>query len=190
MLILVGGIVGTTLGWIEARMQKGIADSPAEEGRGTADRNQKINGLVTRGANVQRGDSIQGGLAMDAIKTFHTGVARDVLLKNDNLKPVRDRLLNNAADFYKRLEGFLANQADRKSRRGARRGVSGDGASLEKSVQPTSRSPVYDGRVTVIREMASSASGQRFRLPRRCDIWNRTYPDQSGQSPQRNRPDG
>ncbi len=32
-------------------------------------------------------------LALEAIKTFHTGVAEDALLKNDNLQPVRDRLL-------------------------------------------------------------------------------------------------
>ena len=42
-------------------------------------------------------------LALEAIKTFHTGVAEDVLLKNDNLQPVRDRLLEGAAEFYKRL---------------------------------------------------------------------------------------
>ena len=32
-------------------------------------------------------------LALEAIRTFHTGVSEDVLLENDNLKPVRDRLL-------------------------------------------------------------------------------------------------
>ena len=35
-------------------------------------------------------------LALEAIKTFHTGVSEDVLLTNDNLKPVRDRLLTDA----------------------------------------------------------------------------------------------
>ena len=40
--------------------------------------------------------------ALEAIKTFHTGVSEDVLLTNDNLKPVRDRLLKDATEFYKR----------------------------------------------------------------------------------------
>jgi hypothetical protein len=44
-------------------------------------------------------------LALEAIKTFHSGVSEDVLLKNDNLKPVRDRLLKDAAEFYERLRG-------------------------------------------------------------------------------------
>ena len=59
-------------------------------------------------------------LALEAIKTFHSGVSEDVLLKNDNLKPVRDRLLKDAAEFYERLRGQLSGQADRKSRRALR----------------------------------------------------------------------
>jgi serine/threonine-protein kinase len=56
-------------------------------------------------------------LALEAIKTFHTGVSEDVLLKNDNLKPLRDRLLKDAARFYERLGGQLSGQPDRPSRR-------------------------------------------------------------------------
>jgi serine/threonine-protein kinase len=56
-------------------------------------------------------------LALEAIKTFHTGVSEDVLLKNDNLQPVRDRLLKGAAEFYKRLGDKLSGQSDRGSRR-------------------------------------------------------------------------
>ena len=56
-------------------------------------------------------------LALEAIKRFHTGVSEDVLLTNDNLKPVRDRLLKDAAAFYERLKGQLSGQADRMSRR-------------------------------------------------------------------------
>src|SRR5262245_14833405 len=56
-------------------------------------------------------------LALEAIKTFHTGVTEDVLLKGDNLEPVRDQLLKGAAEFYQRLEGQLSGQTDRGSRR-------------------------------------------------------------------------
>src|SRR5262249_5694516 len=56
-------------------------------------------------------------LALEAIKTFHSGVGEEILLTNDNLKPVRDRLLKEAAEFYQRLGGQLSGQADRGSRR-------------------------------------------------------------------------
>jgi serine/threonine protein kinase len=55
-------------------------------------------------------------LAMDAIRTFHTGVSKDVLLKQENLRGLRNQLLTEAADFYRKLEGKLASQNDRLSR--------------------------------------------------------------------------
>jgi serine/threonine-protein kinase len=77
-------------------------------------REQKANvDLATANAQVQA----RFDLALEAIKTFHTGVSEDVLLTNDNLKPVRDRLLKEAAEFYQRLGGQLSGQADRGSRR-------------------------------------------------------------------------
>lgn len=56
-------------------------------------------------------------LAMDAIKTFHTGVGEDFLLKEPQFRGLRDRLLNAAAGFYDRLNGVLATSADAASRR-------------------------------------------------------------------------
>ncbi len=56
-------------------------------------------------------------LALEAIRTFHSGVAEEVLLTNDNLKPVRDRLLADAAEFYQRLGDKLSGQADRRAQR-------------------------------------------------------------------------
>ena len=55
-------------------------------------------------------------LALEAIKRFHTGVSEDMLLKNDTLKSMRNRLLSDTADFYKRLGGQLRGQPDRRSR--------------------------------------------------------------------------
>ncbi len=40
------------------------------------------------------------GLALEAIKTFHTGVSRDILLKEKAFEGLRKRLLASAADFY------------------------------------------------------------------------------------------
>ena len=56
-------------------------------------------------------------LAIEAIKTFHTGVSEDFLLKEDQFKELRDRLLKSAADFYGKLGALLGNETDLASRR-------------------------------------------------------------------------
>jgi serine/threonine protein kinase/tetratricopeptide (TPR) repeat protein len=56
-------------------------------------------------------------LAVEAIKTFHTGVSEDFLLKEDQFKEIRDRLLNSASDFYRKLAGLLGKETDIASRR-------------------------------------------------------------------------
>ena len=55
-------------------------------------------------------------LAMEAIKLFHGEVGDDLILKADQFKPLRDRLLKGAADFYRKLENLLENLPDRSSR--------------------------------------------------------------------------
>jgi serine/threonine-protein kinase len=55
-------------------------------------------------------------LAMDAIRTFHTGVSEDVLLRQEGMKSLRNKLLGGAADFYRKLEENLASRGDRASR--------------------------------------------------------------------------
>ncbi len=57
------------------------------------------------------------GLAVDAIKTFHTGVSEDFLLKEEPFKDLRDRLLKSAADFYGKLGASLGKESDAASRR-------------------------------------------------------------------------
>ncbi len=56
-------------------------------------------------------------LAVEAIKTFHNGVSEDFLLKQDQFKDLRDRLLKSAADFYRKLGALLGRETDRASRR-------------------------------------------------------------------------
>ncbi len=55
-------------------------------------------------------------LAQEAIRTFHTGVSADVLLKQDEFKLLRNKLLKQAREFYSKLEGLLEGHADRASR--------------------------------------------------------------------------
>ncbi|MFO0952506.1 MAG: serine/threonine-protein kinase [Isosphaeraceae bacterium] len=56
-------------------------------------------------------------LAVDAIRTFHTGVSEDFLLKEERFKELRDRLLKSASDFYGKLGGLLGRETDLDSRR-------------------------------------------------------------------------
>ena len=56
-------------------------------------------------------------LAIEAIRRYHTGVSEDFLLKQDQFKDLRDRLLRDAVAFYGKLEGLLSEQSDVRSRR-------------------------------------------------------------------------
>jgi serine/threonine-protein kinase len=56
-------------------------------------------------------------LAVEAIKTFHTGVSEDFLVKQDQFKEMRDRLLKSASDFYGKLGALLGTETDAASRR-------------------------------------------------------------------------
>jgi serine/threonine-protein kinase len=56
-------------------------------------------------------------LALSAIQTFHTGVSKDFLLKQDQFKELSGRLLRSAADFYGKLGALLGEETDVASRR-------------------------------------------------------------------------
>src|SRR5262249_45750450 len=51
-------------------------------------------------------------LAREAIKTYYTGVSEDMLLKEPQMKALRDKLLKSALDFYKRLQELLKDNPD------------------------------------------------------------------------------
>ena len=100
LLSLVLGMVGTTWGLIRAaRANTALAAANAD--------------LTAANTKVQA----RYNLAVDAIKTFHTGVSEDFLLKQNQFKELRDRLLKSAADFYGKLSALLGNETDLASRR-------------------------------------------------------------------------
>jgi tetratricopeptide (TPR) repeat protein len=68
-----------------------------------------------RAANQREHERFE--LALDAIKTFHTGVSEDVLLKEDQFKGMRERLLLQASAFYGKLQKLLEGQPDAASQR-------------------------------------------------------------------------
>jgi serine/threonine-protein kinase len=55
-------------------------------------------------------------LAQEAIRTFHTGVSEDILLKEEEFQALRTKLLRGAREFYRKLEALLHGQKDRDSR--------------------------------------------------------------------------
>jgi serine/threonine protein kinase/tetratricopeptide (TPR) repeat protein len=63
-------------------------------------------------------DAVQAryDLAVEAIGTFHTGVSEDFLMKEDQFKELRDRLLRSASDFYGKLGALLGRESDPASR--------------------------------------------------------------------------
>jgi serine/threonine-protein kinase len=56
-------------------------------------------------------------LAQEAIRTFHSGVSEDVLLKKKEFVSLRTKLLRGAREFYQKLERLLEGHTDRESRR-------------------------------------------------------------------------
>src|SRR5262249_44244830 len=55
-------------------------------------------------------------LAMEAIRSFHTGVSKDLLLKEPQFQGLRTRLLHGAREYFGKLESQLKGQTDRRSR--------------------------------------------------------------------------
>ncbi len=107
MLALLAGIAGTTGGLVrEARAKTRLAASLERETKANAD-------LSAANAKVKA----RYDLAMDAFKTFHTGVSEDFLLKEEGFKNLRNRLLESAQDFYGKLNTLLGKETDPASRR-------------------------------------------------------------------------
>jgi tetratricopeptide (TPR) repeat protein len=88
-------------------------------------------------------------LALEAIKTFHTGVSEDFLLKPEGFAALRGKLLGQAVEFYRKL-GQLDDHTDREARR---LGYSEQGE-LELAA----------GRPAVARELFEKALEQQRRL--------------------------
>src|SRR6516164_8857233 len=91
----------------------GLASVAAAQAQGRAALEVKNRELAAANAKVQA----RYDLAVDAIKTFYTGVSEDFLLKEEKFKDLRNRLLKSAADFYGKLGAMLGKEKDFVSRR-------------------------------------------------------------------------
>jgi tetratricopeptide (TPR) repeat protein/tRNA A-37 threonylcarbamoyl transferase component Bud32 len=95
-------------------------------------------------------------LAQKAIALFHTGVSEDMLLKNAEFKELRTKLLNEAAGFYKELEGLLAGQTDAKSRKALAAAYFELGELTDKIGDKTEALVVHRKALTLRRELAAA----------------------------------
>ena len=87
---LLAGVVGlTAVLAVQARANLALSD--------------KNSALLAANAKI----AARYNLAVDAIATFHTGVSKDFLLREEKFKDLRDRLLNSAAGFYEKLGALL-----------------------------------------------------------------------------------
>ena len=113
-MALVAGVVGlSAVLAVQTRAKADVARSLDSETRANV-------ALAAANAELTRSKAAvqdRYDLAVDAIKTFHTGVSEDFLLKQDQFKELRDRLLRDAVVFYRKLEGLLSGQVDARSRR-------------------------------------------------------------------------
>jgi eukaryotic-like serine/threonine-protein kinase len=114
LLALLAGMAGTTWGLIrEARANTALAAKNDELSLANG-RVMKANAdLSAANAKIEA----RYNLAVEAIKTFHTGVSEDFLLKEEKFKELRDRLLKSAADFYGKLGALLGQDTNIASRR-------------------------------------------------------------------------
>jgi tetratricopeptide (TPR) repeat protein len=104
---LLAGVIGlAAVVGVQTQANAKLADSLRRE---TA-----ANAKLTR---AQAAVQARYDLAVEAIETFHTGVSEDFLLKQDQFKDLRDRLLNSASDFYGKLGALLGKESDLASRR-------------------------------------------------------------------------
>jgi eukaryotic-like serine/threonine-protein kinase len=98
----------------------GLGAVTAVQARGNSDlraANREVRRVNTELAAEKTRVQGRYDLAMDAIKTFHTGASEDFLLKQDQFRELRDRLLKSAAEFYGALGALLGEESDVASRR-------------------------------------------------------------------------
>ena len=111
LLTLLGGLAAVAA--VQTVANARLAESLKRETNANAALNE-ANGQLSRSrAAVQA----RYELATDAIKTFHTGVSEDFLLKEEKFKDLRNRLLKSASDFYGKLGALLGKETDLASRR-------------------------------------------------------------------------
>ncbi len=97
---VLAGVIGlVSVVAVQTRANVQLRDSLGRESRANAQLATANQDLTQAKAGLEA----RLDLAMEAIKTFHTGVSEDFLLKEEQFKEFREKLLESAGDFYARL---------------------------------------------------------------------------------------
>jgi serine/threonine-protein kinase len=131
----------------EARANQGLAEANSALGDANAELTKSKSAVQAR-----------YDLAVEAIKTFHTGVSEDFLLREEAFKHLRDRLLRSASDFYGRLGSLLGKESDLASRRALGQ-AEFEVAELTEKVGRKQDALEAHRRVLVFREAMAAESG-------------------------------
>lgn len=111
--VLVGVVGLVAVLAVQAAANSRLSDSLARE----TNSNKALNEANAKLTRSQAAVQARYDLAVAAIKTFHTGVSKDFLVKQVQFKSLRDNLLSSAADFYGKLAALLGKETDPASRR-------------------------------------------------------------------------
>ena len=111
LLAVLGGLAAVAA--VQTAANTRLSASLARETRANTELNSANAELAQSRAAVEA----RYKLATEAIKTFHTGVSEDFLLKEEKFKELRHTLLKSASDFYGKLGALLGRETDLASRR-------------------------------------------------------------------------
>jgi hypothetical protein len=104
---LLAGVVGLAAVFaVQARANAQLSASLVRETKA----NIALNNAYTKLQRAQAATQARYDLAVEAIKLFHTGVTEDLLLKQEQFKDLRERLLKAASDFYRKLGARLGKE--------------------------------------------------------------------------------
>ncbi len=96
-------------------------------------------------------------LAREAIRSLKQGVEEEEALKEDRLRPLRDKLLGSARRFYDRLGGLLQDQTDDASRSVLAESYAELGELIDRIGQRPEALEAYKKAVAIRRELAAAA---------------------------------
>jgi eukaryotic-like serine/threonine-protein kinase len=120
--------------------------------------NQRVTQANTDLKSANEREKQRFDLAMEAIKLFHGEVGDDLVLKADQFKPLRDKLLKGAADFYGKLERLLKDQSDRASRVSMGNAYFELGSLTEKIGDQVAALETHEKGLAIRRELATAAA--------------------------------
>jgi eukaryotic-like serine/threonine-protein kinase len=153
----------------------GVASVVAVQARANRKLEAKNDELAAKNAELAaEQDKVQARFetAQKAIALFHTGVSEDMLLKNDQFKELRTKLLKEAAGFYADLEKLLAGQTDAKSRRLLAAGYDQLGELTEKIGSQPEALAVHRQALAIRRALAAAAGANvETRLDVARSLW-------------------